>query len=373
MIYNLSLFAVVFLSLKDRIRKRILIFLLIVAAMIRTFAAFPAAVEKYYSTGIYPYISAAQRILLGWIPFSIGDLLYAAFGIYLIYSLVKFIGTIRSKKAGSKYFMKVGMNILTAALIVYISFNLLWGLNYNRRGIAYQLHLDQLNYTNEDLTEVTRLVAEKMKQLQPASMVSREKLQKKKYLFDHAVSSYHSLSDNIPIIKYDHPAVKPSLYSYLGNYLGFTGYYNPFSGEAQVNTTVPSFVRPFTTCHEIGHQLGYAKESEANFAGYLSATSSNDSAFLYSVYFEMFAYAGRYLYYTDSMSLKEIRGNLLPGVKNDIKELREFYEHYENPVETAIDRLYSQYLKANQQPSGKMSYSEVVSMLIAYYKQHGKV
>ena len=146
-----------------------------------------------------------------------------------------------------------------------------------------------------------------------------------------------------------------------------------FSGEAQVNTTIPLFARPFTTCHEIGHQLGYAKESEANFAGYLSATSSKDSAFLYSVYFEMFAYAGRYLYFTDSIALNQIREGLSPAVKNDIRELREFYNRYKNPVETAIDRLYSQYLKANQQPSGKMSYSEVVAMLIAYYKKNGKV
>ncbi len=69
------------------------------------------------------------------------------------------------------------------------------------------------------------------------------------------------------------------MYSYLGNYLGFTGYYNPFTGEAQVNTTVPLFVQPFTTCHEIGHQLGYAKENEANFAGYLAAKSSPDAGF----------------------------------------------------------------------------------------------
>jgi hypothetical protein len=159
----------------------------------------------------------------------------------------------------------------------------------------------------------------------------------------------------------------------MGNYLGFTGYYNPFTGEAQVNTTVPVFVRPFTSCHEIGHQLGYAKESEANFAAYLSAAASRDSAFLYSVYFEMFAYASRYLYYADSSSLKQLNEELSPAVKKDFREIREFYRRYETPLEAAIDRIYSNYLKANEQPSGRMSYNEVVAMLIAYYRQHGKV
>lgn len=312
-------------------------------------------------------------MLLGWIPLSIGDLFYAFAGAYLLYNLIKFTRRIINKNADRKYYSNVALNFFTGVLTVYITFNLLWGLNYNRRGIDYQLDLDDLNYNNDDLSIVTKLVAKKMNELQPASKITRQQLQRKKYLFSQSVSAYKTLSRNNSLINYDHPSVKPSLFSYLGNYLGFTGYYNPFSGEAQVNTTIPLFARPFTTCHEIGHQLGYAKESEANFAGYLSATSSKDSAFLYSVYFEMFAYAGRYLYFADSVSLKEIRGQLSPAVKNDIKELREFYQRYQNPVETAIDRLYSQYLKANQQPTGKMSYSEVVAMLIAYYKKNGRV
>lgn len=311
--------------------------------------------------------------MLGWIPFSVGDLFYGAAGAYLLYSLIKFIRRIVKRKADRKYYQNVALNFITAALAVYVVFNVFWGLNYNRRGIDYQLKLDKLDYNNEDLAIVAQLVAQKMNALQPSSKVTRKSLQKKKYLFSHAIGAYDNLSENIPFISYSRPSVKPSIYSYLGNYLGFTGYYNPFSGEAQVNTTIPQFVRPFTTCHEIGHQLGYAKESEANFAGYLSAAASGDSAFLYSVYFEMFAYAGRYLYYSDSLALKNITAQLSPAVKDDIREIREFYQRYKNPVETAIDRLYSQYLKANQQPSGKMSYSEVVAMLIAYYKKNGKV
>lgn len=329
--------------------------------------------EKYYSTGIYPYISKFQRVLLGWIPFSVGDIFYAVGGAYLLYSLTKFIRRIVKKETDRKYYQNVALNFVTGALAVYVLFNLLWGLNYNRLGIDHQLRLNKLDYTNADLRRVAGLVAHQMNELQPASAVTRQRLRKKKYLFRNAVSAYRNLSGNIPAILYTVPSVKPSLFSYIGNYLGFTGYYNPFSGEAQVNTTIPLFARPFTTCHEIGHQLGYAKESEANFAGYLSSISSDDSAFLYSVYFEMFAYTARYLYYSDSVALKEITAEFTPAVKDDIRELREFYTRYNNPLETAIDRLYSQYLRANQQPSGKMSYSEVVAMLIAYYKKNGRV
>lgn len=271
------------------------------------------------------------------------------------------------------YLKGVVFKFISVVLSVYIAFNLLWGLNYNRFGIDYRLKLESSGYTNQDLLQITKELASRVNALQPLSERSRPMLNKKKHLFGESVKAYKNLSTKIPILKYSYPSVKPSIFSYLGNFLGFTGYYNPFTGEAQVNTTIPLFILPFTTCHEIGHQLGYAKESEANFASYLSATSSDDSAFLYSVYFEMFAYAGRYLYYTDSLSLKQINRELLPGVKKDIQELRNFYSNYDSPLETAIDRIYSQYLKANEQPTGKMSYNEVVGMLIAYYKKNGKI
>jgi hypothetical protein len=79
-----------------------LIFLIVLSIAIRIFAVYPAAVEKYYSTGAYPYISALQRILLGWIPFSVGDLFYGAAGAYLLFSLVKLIRQIVKKEGGQK-------------------------------------------------------------------------------------------------------------------------------------------------------------------------------------------------------------------------------------------------------------------------------
>ena len=89
------------------------------------------------------------------------------------------------------------------------------------------------------------------------------------------------------------------MWGWLGNYSGFTGYYNPFTGESQVNSTVPVFTIPYTACHEVAHQLGYAKEMEANFAGYLAASTSDDNFFRYSVYLDLFRYANRNLFLLD--------------------------------------------------------------------------
>jgi uncharacterized protein DUF3810 len=348
------------------------IILLVLFAAIKVFSFFPSAVEKYYSGMLYPVITAVQRILFGWLPFSAGDIFYTVTGIFLLVKLYRFFRIIFRKQAGKHFWFNGVRQAAFFILSVYVVFNLVWGLNYNRQGIAEQLDLKEDLYGKEDLLAVVDQLVVKLDELDTIGRINRNYLLNKKNLFTGAVEGYDTLATYHRQFVYNYASVKPSLYSYLGNYLGFTGYYNPFSGEAQVNTTVPVFVLPFTTCHEIGHQLGYAKESEANFAGFLSAKSSMDPAFKYSVYFEMYLYARRYVYGLDSNLLKLYDSRLGVAVKTDYLELKQFWKAHENPIERVVDVLYGEYLRANQQPSGKLSYSEVISWLIAYYKKYGK-
>jgi hypothetical protein len=354
-------------------RKRISVWITLVIAVIaiKIFAEYPSAVEKYYSLGIYPVISRIQRILFGWLPFSVGDIFYLLALIYIIYKLVQMIKRGRRKALGRFGIWLSARQLLFAVLLVYIVFNLVWGLNYNRLGIAYQMQIPVQQYTSADLTLLLTLIVNKLNLIDSAAREHRGQFKTKKRLFDASIDAYRQLSASYPMFSYPSPSVKSSLYSSLGNWMGFTGYYNPFSGEAQVNTTVPVFVQPFTSCHEIGHQLGYAKENEANIAGYLSARSSVDPAFQYSVYFDLYLYAASELYVRDSMLLKPIRQQLKPDIRGDYRELQQFLRQFSNPIEPYIRKLYGKYLKANEQPQGIMSYNEVIAWLVAYYKKYG--
>ena len=113
---------------------------------------------------------------------------------------------------------------------------------------------------------------------------------------------------------------------HIGNYSGFLGYYNPFTGEAQVNTKVPVFTIPFTTCHEIGHQLGFASESEASFVGYLVIKSNNSPVFNYSAYFELFGFANGELYSRDSVAAKQNIKLLDTLVRKDYAALQKIFK-----------------------------------------------
>jgi hypothetical protein len=347
------------------------IVLAVLALVIKIFSFFPQTIEKYYSTGIYPAISGVLRILLGWIPFSVGDILYGGVLIWLIIRITSFTRKLVGRRLKKPYLIWLALRIVSFILGVYIVFNLFWGLNYNRRGIADQMELRIQPYTNEELTKLVQIVVDQLNQSEILAKENRPALKTKSILFRGAIQAYQNRMEEDRFMKYRHPSVKPSLFSILGNYLGFTGYYNPFSGEAQVNTTVPLFIQPFTTCHEIGHQLGYAKENEANFAGYLSAISSSNPSFRYSANFEIYVYAASELYFRDSTLIQPLREKLNPGVRQDIKVLRDFVRSYENPLEPYIRRLYGRYLKANGQPQGLRTYDEVTAWMIAYYKKKG--
>ena len=352
-------------------KKKNWIILIVLAIGIKIFSLFPSAVEKYFADGLYPAISQTQRILFGWIPFSIGDIFYTAVILWLLYRVYDLIKRLIKKQTNKQYWLGTLRRLVYLALWVYVFFNLLWGLNYNRQGVAYQLGLKVEKYSKEDLVTVMEKIVDRLNELDSSARLNRLALQKKSNVFRGAIISYDNLFRRHPEFAYSHPSVKSSLFSRMGNYLGYTGYYNPFSGEAQVNTAVPLFIQPFTTCHEIGHQLGYAKENEANFAGYLSAKSSENPAFRYSVYFDLYSYARFYLYIQDTAAANRLNERLHAGIKKDYKELREFVLKYSNPAEKAIDKLYAQYLKANEQPGGRLSYNEVVAWLVAYYKKYG--
>lgn len=356
-------------------KKRLLfiVILLVAAIIVKLFSANTLRVEERYSSGLYGGIGAVLRWLFGWLPFSIGDIVYGLFSIWLIWKLVKLIKIAWQRKATLDGFIRGLLKTLTIALLLYIVFNVLWGINYNRKGIAYQLGLKMEQYSLDDLKNINALLISKVNAAKQSLVNSKAPYPSSGQLFARVQDNYKAIDSSYPFLKYSHQSLKPSLWGWPGNYVGFTGYYNPFTGEAQVNTTVPEFLQPFTASHEVAHQLGYAKEMEANFVGYLAASASADTLFQYSVYLDLFLYSNRNLYNSDSASSNAYAKQLLPEIKDDIQQWRAFNKRHKNPVEPVIRWMYGKYLESNQQPQGVLSYDEVTSFLIAYYKKFGKI
>lgn len=347
--------------------------LLLLALGIKWYSASASRVEEGYSAGIYTSITTILRGLFGRLPFSVGDILYGFFVVWLLVKTVQMVKIVLRKQATIQGFKKGLIKTTLIFLLLYVLFNGLWGINYNRKGIAYQLGLKMEPYSKDDLKNINAVLVDKVNAAKKSMVNNKEGYPSSQQLFAKVQDNYHAIDSQYPFLQYKHQSLKPSMWGWLGNYTGFTGYYNPFTGEAQVNTTVPRFLQPFTACHEVAHQLGYAKEMEANFVGYLAASASTDTLFQYSVYLDLFIYSNRNLYHSDSASASAYARQLLPEIKNDLAEWRAFNRRHKNPVEPIIRWMYGKYLEQNQQPQGVLSYDEVTSFLIAYYKKFGKI
>jgi len=353
-------------------KDRLLIVLVVLVVIIRIFSLNEAWVESCYTYGFYPVISKVLRFITGWIPFSIGDLLYVAAFIWLLTKVWKVIALARRKELKSYLSWQLFSKYLKLILLVYCIFNLFWGLNYYRQGIATQLGLDVKPYGKTELVELTCILQQQLNRYaDQIDSIERDKLNNNRLLFNRADSVYRQTVNSYSFLSYPPPSQKPSMFSSIGHYFGFTGYYNPFTGEAQLKTTVPVFLKPFIICHEMGHQLGYAKENEANFISYLSCKSSTDVDFKYSVYFDLYRYALNNLVSIDPWQALAISKGVHQRVKTDMRTLRAYFQRTKNPVEPLMNKAYDQYLKMNNQPKGFQTYNEVVAWLIAYQKKFG--
>lgn len=347
--------------------------LLLIIILIKIATFYPTWIENNFSRGIYPDISRSYRRLLGQVPFSLGDILYIVAGMFILTLLVKFIFLLFKRRIRLINLKRGLITTFTVCAIIYILFNLMWGLNYNRLGIAYQLKLEPEERSADDLKNITGLLLLKVNEDRLALGNGEIVFPRSSQIFSKAQDAYQNASFNYPFLQYKTSSIKRSLYGQFGSFMGFFGYYNPFTGEAQLNLSQPRFLIPYVTCHEMAHQLGYASESEANFVGYLAAIESKDTLFRYSTYFDLFNYANRELFSIDSVAARQNYNDLDTLVKIDVAELKEYLQRSDNIIEPFIMKFYDQYLKANQQDKGLKSYNEVVGWLIAYYKKYKRL
>ena len=324
---------------------------------------YPEYVETYYSLGVFPILSKLLNTAFKWIPFSVGDLIYTALILFVFYWFIKNRKRLRTEpKAWS-------LNILSFISVLYFMFHLCWGYNYYRVPLHTTLHLNP-KYTTAQLKSVTNKLVIKTNKLH--FKITKDSLLKTTlpYNFSELTkmsqAGYLQLEKVYSNFKHDGQNSKKSIFSSPLTYMGFSGYVNPFTLEAQINAVMPLKSMPTTIAHEQAHQLGYAAENEANFIGFLASIHNEDLYFNYAGYKFALRNCLRELSKRDLDAYESTLCTINPGVLEDYQEAFEFWSAYNNPLEPLFKAFYSHFLKANNQAKGIESYSYVVALLVDY-------
>lgn len=342
------------------------VFLLFQIVFVKVLVFFPEVVERYYSNGMYRFTSKLERTLLGWIPFSIGDVLYGILIVYLLISIWK------TKKTWLKNWKDNLLKVIGGLSIFYFLFHFFWGLNYYRMPLFEKMNI-QSDYSNEDLFAFTEKLIAKSNEIQFKITQDKNKKVTNPYtqdsIFIMTQNGYDHLAQVYPFFKYEIPSRKKSLFSLPLTYMGFGGYLNPFTNESQVNYKLPMYSFSNVICHEMAHQIGYASESECNFIGFMACIKNDDLYFQYAAYTVALRYCLENVLMKDESKFKALKPTINRGIFENYKESELFWEQYDTFIDKGFHAFYDQFLKANQQKDGLESYSKFVDLLINYYKE----
>jgi len=334
-------------------------------------------VENWYVAKFYPLWSNFLKKGSDFFPFSLGDFLYAGLIIYFIVQFIKWFFRFLQSHQRLVLFWSGMHRMVQLGLIGYILFQVFWGFNYKKGGIALQLGLNPTVYNQKEITELTNGLIDSVNYYRRQIGKGTLPVFTKAQLIKEAQIAYSKASIQFPFLNTSIASVKYSLFEPLADYIGFSGYYNPFTGEAHLRNDLPGILNPFIICHEVGHQLGYASESEASFVGFLAAKSSSNPYLQYSMYLDLLSYSfnEQYLLYAKEnyaafeQVVKNNRNRMDTQVKKDRKDIRDFFYNRRNNISPISNNLYDQFLKMNQQMAGIDSYNEVVAWLISYQKK----
>lgn len=343
----------------------LVIFLGVQIFLINILKHYPEFVERFYSNGLYVFLSKLMRYAFGWLPISIGDIFYTLASIYALRWL--YVNRKRIIKDTFSWLLDIG----AALSIAYFAFHILWAFNYYRQPLYKSLELEA-EYTSDQLISFTEKLIIKSNTIH-SELTTNDTLKveipfTKSEIFGKVKEGYVTLSKIYPHLNYHPISIKQSIYSVPLTYMGFSGYLNPFTNEAQVDGLIPKYKFPTTSCHEVAHQLGYAAENEANFIGSLAAIHNDDIYFKYSGYTFALRHCLAEIYRRDPELYNLIIPTINKGILKNYEEVQNFWMTYENPLEPIFEKTFDNFLKANNQSAGMKSYSYVVALLVNYYK-----
>ena len=349
--------------------------LLLQILLLKIVSFFPELVERWYSDGVYVYISKTLRIVLGKIPFSVGDCLYFVLIIYCIHwfwgQRKKWLQHRLLRIEMQSRLKNIALSIFSYCSIIYFLFHLFWGMNYYRVPLHKKMNIKQ-EYTDADLLQFTQQLIAKTNAIQLQLMNNKNKKvvvpYTKEQLFEMNSNGYKNLALEHPFFTYSHLSIKKSLFSIPLTYMGFGGYLNPFTNEAQANSLGPLYSFSMTANHEMAHQIGFASESECNFIGFLASIENENLYIQYSGYSIALRYCLRNWQMKDEVKLNSLLATIHPGVLENFNESEQFWKQYDTFIDKGFHFLYDKFLKINQQDDGIESYSNYVNLMINYFK-----
>lgn len=303
-------------------------------------------------------------------PFSVAELLIAAAVLALLADLVYTALTARRRGLGRQIY-RAFASLCTVVLVFYGGFCLLWGAYFYTEDFAARAGFSTEKISLEQLRTVTAWFAGLANEYAP--QVPRDEngvcASDRAEILARSPEVYRRAAEQYPCLNWPEVPAKPVFCSRIMSYLDFTGFFFPFTAEANVNTDYPPSLFASTVAHELAHQRGVAREQEANFAAVLACLEYGDPEYVYSACLLAYTHLGNALYNADRAAWEPVYESLDESILRDFAANQTYWSRFDTAVQTVSNTVYENFLYSYDQELGLKSYGACVDLLVnAYYE-----
>lgn len=326
----------------------------------------PAAfIERFYSRGIFPAIRSTFDSLHSNVGIHWFWLLIAALVAVIIWHLIKLKAVDDSRKRVFRFlFGSTTLLVALAGLFLW-----LWGYNYGRIHFYQQLDLTPIDLEFHDIEALYKEQEAKLILLRYES-ASQELLEKPKAYESFIKNELESVLVNLDFEKIGNPKMKQMPPKGFLLRLGTAGFYNPFSGEVNIDDALHPLQKPFVIAHELAHAYGITDEGACNFLAVLTGRRIKHQSIRYAFELSYFRYIRSQFRRMDSKKFKSYDEQLASEIKSDLQAIYDNGQMYPDLFPKFRDSTYELFLKAQGIQEGLGSYRKVVNMIAAWDKKY---
>lgn len=315
---------------------------------------------------VRPWHAFAGRLFSA-VPFSVTEwviLSLAALGVVLLVLLIVRLIRRRWVKA-----YRTGMTILSVSAAMFALFCLWWGVLYYSDSFTEQAGLERRDISVQELETVTRYFAEQANAAGEHVERGEDGVFRadKSDIFRRSPDIYGGAEQIFPCLAAPAVRAKPVLLSRLLSYIRYTGFFFPYTAEANLNADSPACLLPSTIAHELAHLRGVAREDEANFCAVVACMESGDEDYRYSGALLAYIYLGNALYSADYDAWREVYSMFSENVRADLRANNDYWARFETPAADVSEKVYESFLQTYGDDRGMQSYGACVDLLTVYY------
>lgn len=317
------------------------------------------AIERGYSTSIYPEIQRFVTPVSNLVPFALFDVLTVTAVALLIATVALAISRARAERR-LRPVATLAISLVTAAAFVYLAFLGLWGLNYRRVPMTERLVLAPQAPSTE---QVVKLGFEAIRHMNGLYARAHAAGWEPDPRSDRAlVDAYAFVQAQLGGTAAAVPGrLKSTIFGPYFRWTSVDGMVDPFALEALANPDLLPYERTFVAAHEWAHLAGFADESEANFVAWLTCVRAGVPA-QYSGWLSLYWQIGGEV---DRENRQRLWDAVAEGPRRDVQAITDRLQRGQLPfLRNASWRIYDRYLRANRVEEGIRSYGQVINLVL---------